>query len=504
MPLSKPFTIDTRGGSLDVLNAGTTLTLTSPLSGVGMLHKSGLGTLALGNPANRYASGIAIDAGRIDASDDAQLGDADVTINAAGRLRYTESAATHRTFQLNGGALEAPGGVLVTLDGASVNGGFGILRGAGSFAITGGTSLNGVATITSTTVNQTGPASATNFTNGGSFTIEAGQTLAWNVGTNTSSGRLAVNGTTSVNDFVSNGQITIPNGGMLSNSGSDLVFGGGSRTYIGSVASPGGVLDLGGQALELNGGLLVNNGTVSGVVNVNYGSMAKGSGQYGVVNIHDGGIFAPGNSPGVATAASVSFDSEPTASGGPALMIELAGTAPGMQYDQLHVTGQLSLGGALDVLLVDGFAPIVGPDFRHPGLGQPRRDVLHAESARDLVRIDLGHFAALFGGPFEGDKRNLLGRRLRRRRRRGRDGSGPVENRLRPGRRRGSYTGRRQCRWPSGWRRFPHLAAAIRLLPTGSLRQCLRPRAVDYGACHRGDGRYSPRGGRMRHQLVSA
>ena len=107
----------------------------------------------------------------------------------------------------------------------------------------------------------------------------------------------------------------------------------------------------------------MNNGTISGTTNVNYGSLAKGSGVYGVVNVDQGGIYSPGNSPGISTAAAVTFDNTPVSSGAPVLQIELAGIAPGTEYDQLHVTGQLSLGGILQISLLNAFAPAAGNTF---------------------------------------------------------------------------------------------------------------------------------------------
>jgi hypothetical protein len=43
--------------------------------------------------------------------------------------------------------------------------------------------------------------------------------------------------------------------------------------------------------------------------------------------------------------------------------MELAGTAPGAQYDRLVVAGSASLAGTLDVDLLDGFAPAAGNSF---------------------------------------------------------------------------------------------------------------------------------------------
>ena len=85
---------------------------------------------------------------------------------------------------------------------------------------------------------------------------------------------------------------------MLNNAQATLVsFGGGIVTVM-----PGGQInpaaDGGGETLDLHGSLLVNNGTVNGVTNVYFGSLAQGAGVYGPVNVYNGGKFKPGNSPG--------------------------------------------------------------------------------------------------------------------------------------------------------------------------------------------------------------
>jgi len=353
-----PFTVAGGGGTVDVSNPATTLTLTGSLVTNGVLNKGGPGVLILNNLANTYPDGIAVSGGRIDVSDDAQLGGAAVTVNPAGTLRYTNTLDTSRTFNLAGGTLEAPVGVVLTLNAATVNGGF--LRGPGAFVLFDGAALNGVTSLTSATIVESGLDVVTNFSNGGVFTIIAGQTLSWNGGANTTTGRLTVTGAANVSDFASVGRLTIQGGGTLSNSGTPLVLGGGSQTTI----NPSGTLTTAPfTSIELNGGLLVNNGTISGITDVNYGSLAKGTGTYDVVNVHQGGMFAPGNSPGIVNAAEVHFDSAPVNSGAPTLQIELAGIAPGIEYDQLHVAGQLSLGGTLAVSLVNNFTPTAGNSF---------------------------------------------------------------------------------------------------------------------------------------------
>ncbi len=236
----------------------------------------------------------------------------------------------------------------------------GSISGAGTVTLGGNGVMSTISTATSATVNQTGPATVVNFTNGGQFNNNATQTLAWSNGTVTSPGRLTVSGTINSTDFTSDGVVTINSTGAISNSGSNLYLGGGSRTTINS---GGHLTTAAGTTIELDGGLLVNNGTITGTTDVNFGSLAKGTGTYGVVNVGQGGTYAPGNSPGIVTAAAVNFDSTPVSSGTATLQIELAGTTPGSQYDQLHVTGLLSLGGQLQVMTLPGFTPSLGNSF---------------------------------------------------------------------------------------------------------------------------------------------
>jgi fibronectin-binding autotransporter adhesin len=321
----------------------------------GALLKTGAGTLALTGPANTYTGGTVVRAGTVQAAADGSLGlaAAPVTVEVGGRLTYTATTSTARTFTMPGGTLEAAAGATVSMNGASVAGGF--LRGSGAFNISGGTALTGVTTLTSTTISQTGPASVTNFSNGGSFTVAPGQALGWNGGTNTSSGRLTVNGTASVSDFVSDGQVNIPSGGALNNSGAALVLGGGSRTTI----NPSGTLAAAaGTSIEVNGGLLVNNGTISGKTNVHFNGQAVGSGTYGAVNIFENGRFAPGASaspavfsPAVVAASQASFAVNAS------LAVEIGGVSPGSGYDRLSVSGPATLAGTLEITAANAFVP---------------------------------------------------------------------------------------------------------------------------------------------------
>jgi hypothetical protein len=73
----------------------------------------------------------------------------------------------------------------------------------------------------------------------------------------------------------------------------------------------------------------------------------------------DGAAIAPGNSPGLLT-----IDGDLTMTGGSRLAIEIGGSARGVDYDALVVTGALDLQNALlDVSFINGFTPMLGDTF---------------------------------------------------------------------------------------------------------------------------------------------
>jgi hypothetical protein len=70
------------------------------------------------------------------------------------------------------------------------------------------------------------------------------------------------------------------------------------------------------------------------------------------------GVIAPGASPGL-----LRWVGALTAADSSRLVIELAGAEPGTEHDRLEVTGQATLGGALDLRLLDGYRPADGTEF---------------------------------------------------------------------------------------------------------------------------------------------
>ena len=162
--------------------------------------------------------------------------------------------------------------------------------------IAGTNTFTGVTTYNSTNFQQNAATILTNFTNGGAFANNV--PLAWDGGVNAGSGNFVVSSTANVDDWSNQGTVTVNSGGLLNNSQASLVNSGGAILTV----MPGGQINVaadgGGETLDLHGSLLVNNGTINGLTNVYYGSLAEGAGTYGPVHVFQGGSFSPSNLPG--------------------------------------------------------------------------------------------------------------------------------------------------------------------------------------------------------------
>jgi fibronectin-binding autotransporter adhesin len=303
-------------------------TYAGTITGVGgKVVKVGSGTLTLTGIGNTFSGGLEIRQGTVAVPSWQSYGgeSAPLTVLAGGQFRFTGSTNPIRTFDLSaGGALSADSGTTVLYGGSRIYGGF--LRGLGTHSFSSTTVVDGAVVLPGTNVSLTGTPTISNVTLGGNLTASGTGTKSLDGGSLTSSGTVLVNNSAvlAVNQWASNGVINVAGGvtpGRLNNTLNPLVLGGGSRTYVGSVAQRGGTIHLGGQNLELNGGLLVNNGDFialnnggiqGGTVNVNYGSLAKGTGYYQEVNVTDGGKFAPGNSITNTTSGTLTLNSGST------------------------------------------------------------------------------------------------------------------------------------------------------------------------------------------------
>lgn len=148
-------------------------------------------------------------------------------------------------------------------------------------------------------------------------------------------------------------------------------------------------------------GLIVGNGSVAGVYNLQGGTLnvnvlKKGAnGQFnftgGRLNAdtvqfdltNNGGTLAPGNSPGL---TEITGNYVQTAAG--TYEVELGGYNGGVDHDLVHVTGTATLDGALDVLLIDPFVPQLGDTF----------DVLIADGGIIDQGLDVHSLSPQIGG----------------------------------------------------------------------------------------------------------
>jgi autotransporter-associated beta strand protein/T5SS/PEP-CTERM-associated repeat protein len=297
------------------------------IDGDGSLTKTGVGNQVLAG-RNSFTGKVSVQGGTLTMG---SSGASEYEVGPFGTLRLGER-------NLGFAVVQAQGGGQVVYTATTVSGG--TLVGPGSHDISAVRRMVGTRVAGGTVLT---PASGTTFVgvvNEGSITNFNGRTLTWTGGSNPT-GTVLVAGTTTVSSFTSGGQLTIgPTGTLVSTSG-NLVLGGGSRTTLGAVNSPGGTIELrAGGRVQINGGLLVNNGSILAPVEVNFGGLAKGAGTFGAVFVNDGGRFSPGNSPGTVATGDAIWGA------GGSLLVELADArgAAGTGWDLWTVHGALSIG----------------------------------------------------------------------------------------------------------------------------------------------------------------
>jgi autotransporter-associated beta strand protein len=281
-------------------------------SGTGKFIKVGTGTQTLTGSSTQFSGEIEIQRGVLAITENNSLGAATVPVKATagGTLRFNESFATSRSFDLTGGgALDVTATKQTTYSGATILGGF--IRGAGTHVFGSQTYVAGSTIQSGTITSVTGPTTFANVTSAGSTTV-TGTIFLWDGGQLSAAGQLTVNSATSIDTraFESIGMLTLLGSGQMSHTVGSLVLGGGSVTILGQynpatgIVSPGGALILrNGDDLVVRGGFLRNNGviTTSGNLVIDYGGLAKGAGDYDVggTQLINGGQFLAGNSPGL-------------------------------------------------------------------------------------------------------------------------------------------------------------------------------------------------------------
>ena len=163
------------------------------------------------------------------------------------------------------------------------------------------------------------------------FLNDAGATFTKSVTTGT---------TTVIPDFQNSGTVSLQTG-LLSSMGPS-----GYRQFAGATHLLGGNLSTPALSAVISGGVLDGNGTFTGVELLVTSALPS----FGQVN--------PGTSPGLINVVGMYSQN---LSG--TYNAEIGGLTPGTQYDQISVTGTVTLAGFLNVSLIGGFTPAVGNQF---------------------------------------------------------------------------------------------------------------------------------------------
>ena len=244
-----------------------------------------------------------------------------------------------------------------------------ILTGIGGVTYTGALTLNAV------NANYTGPTyisgsvSPGNFAGynkipdlsalilnpGGSFATTDGRLASYNevIGSLAGSGRILFNVNNAANvGIIAGGDNTSTTfSGAMDGTFNFTKVGTGIFTYTG-LGNNVGVTKVSGGTMLINGDL--HNSAFTAAA----GGILGGSGSVGNVNV-TGGILSPGNSPGILSTGSVSFDNTGT------YLVDITGSnaVAGTDYDQTNVTGTVNLGGSVLQVALSGFTPSVDQLF---------------------------------------------------------------------------------------------------------------------------------------------
>lgn len=334
--------IEAAGASVDF--GGGTVDVSGPLTAATVLFSGATATISglyTATAATRVSNGAANLTGNV-----GHVGDLIIT---AGTANFSSGQDVPvPTLMLTNGTLTGSDTVVVAgalTWTAGTMGGTGVTRANGGATLSGGAtkSLGSRTLVNPATVTWTG--GTLNGQGGGVIENLAGATfdIGSDVTLNVATGGATFNnagtlvrsagvGTATIAIAVNNSGTVEARTGVLRFTGNYVQTAGTTRLNGGALAST--------QPLNIQGGVLEGNGTVTG-------------------NVSNGGELRPGLSPGMLT---ISGAYTQTANG--RLSIELGGLTAGTQFDQLAISGAATLNGALHVSLINGFVPNVGDTFQ--------------------------------------------------------------------------------------------------------------------------------------------
>jgi len=258
--------------------------------------------------------------------------------------------------QIQDGSIEAPGGLtnngtvqmlspLAKLATAALTNN-GVLGGRGGIQ---GNLSNGESGIVKIGAGEELDIQGSSHTNAGSIVIMGGVAMIAGNLRNTSTGNIFCRGSLGIL-------------GTLTNEGGITFSAGVSELFMDELTNaPGAKVSVIGNSTTTFGGDVHNDGLIW----VRTGSLAIFTAKYSGVGSLDGGgtwwvegELSPGDSP-----AAVSVNGDLALGPQATLVMELGGLAPGSQYDQLNISGDLAADGTLAVKLLGGFTPQAGQEF---------------------------------------------------------------------------------------------------------------------------------------------
>ena len=200
---------------------------------------------------------------------------------------------------------------------------------------------------------------------GGAFFVMDGGSISFGGALNVAGNRVAGGGSASAAGgafgaglfLAGNGTLAFQPGDGATQIVSDAIVDEAGAVANGTVPPAGFVP--GSYSVTINGtGTLLLNAinAYTGGTTVASGTLG-GNGAIGDLTVQSGGHVAPGNSPGILSTGSFTLDA------GAFFDAEITGTTVGTQYDQLRVTGSVTLHGTLN-LLFGAYVPTTGAAFK--------------------------------------------------------------------------------------------------------------------------------------------
>ena len=288
--------------------------------GTGALRQAGTGTTVL-TGTNLYTGGTTIDAGTL------QLGNGGTTGSIVGDVVDNGLLLFNRSDLVNfAGTISGSGAV------QQIGSGTTVLSGINSYA--GGTSILGGTLQVSADGNLGAAAGGLTFSNG---TLRTTASFA-------SARNASLTGTGTI---LTDAGTIFALGGLISGAGNLTKSGAGILT-LSANNSYAGATNVNAGTLRING----NQSAATGLVTVASGATLAGSGTIGgSVNVLNGGILAPGNSPGT-----LNINGDLTLAGGSVLNFEFgeANVVGGALNDLVNVGGNLTLDGTINVNVPTG------------------------------------------------------------------------------------------------------------------------------------------------------